>query len=320
MRISVVIAAYKGEKFIAEQLTSLAEQILPPDEVVICDDSPDELTENVIRQFSGKLNIRYFRNGQILGINGNFAKAISLADGDIIFLCDQDDFWHKDKISKMVQCLENAPGADGVFCDSAAVDEERKSLGFSLWQMRNFSRRMREDVEKGDVLKVFLKRVTLSAHNIAFRKRALKYILPLPELVPFYPDTWIGLRIALLSDWVKVDEQLTDYRIHGNNQSAPELAGIAGQMRLSRKARSKNSLGVTVELADALEKIPENFSLPLEKRIMLASFRKHYAVRSKYSANILLRSIQICREILSMRYWRYSNGWKSIAADLFISR
>ena len=320
MRISVVIAAYKGEKFIAEQLTSLAEQILPPDEVVICDDSPDELTENVIRQFSDKLNIRYFRNGQTLGINGNFAKAISLADGDIIFLCDQDDFWHKDKISKMVQCLENAPGADGVFCDSAAVDEERKSLGFSLWQMRNFSRRMRDDVEKGDVLKVFLKRVTLSAHNIAFRKRALKYILPLPELVPFYPDTWIGLRIALLSDWVKVDEQLTDYRIHGNNQSAPELAGIAGQMRLSRKARSKNSLGVTVELADVLEKIPENFSLPLEKQIMLASFRKHYALRSKYSANILLRSIQICREILSMRYWRYSNGWKSIAADLFIYR
>ncbi len=320
MRISVVIAAYKGEKFIAEQLTSLVEQILPPDEVVICDDSPDELTENVIRQFSDRLNIRYFRNGQTLGVNGNFAKAISLADGDIIFLCDQDDFWHKDKISKMVQRLENSPGADGVFCDSAAVDEERKSLGFSLWQMRNFSRRMRDDVEKGDVLKVFLKRVTLSAHNIAFRKRALKYILPLPELAPFYPDTWIGLRIALLSDWVKVDEQLTDYRIHGNNQSAPELAGIAGQMRLSRKARSQNSLGVTVELADVLEKIPENFSLPLEKQIMLASFRKHYAIRSNYSANILLRSIQIFREILSMRYCRYSNGWRSIAADLFLSR
>ena len=319
MQISVVIAAYKGEKYIGEQLTSLADQELIPDEVIICDDSPDDLTGNVVRQFCGRLNIRYFRNEKTLGVNGNFAKAIALANGEIIFLCDQDDFWHPDKISKMTGILEQNPHVDGVFCDSAAVDENLKPLGFSLWQMRNFTRKMQQDLEQGRALKVFLKRVTLSAHNIAFRKRALKYILPFPEeLSPFFPDSWIGLRIALLSDWVKSDEKLTGYRIHGSNHSAPELAGLIGQMKLSRLARSRNSIAATVKLADDLTRDLTEVVLPPEKTAMLAEFRKHYEIRSNYPANFILRSIQIFREFLSMRYCRYSNGWKSVAADLFL--
>ncbi|MBQ6972612.1 MAG: glycosyltransferase, partial [Synergistaceae bacterium] len=37
-RISVVMAAYNGAEFIREQLDSIREQTLPPDEVIIADD------------------------------------------------------------------------------------------------------------------------------------------------------------------------------------------------------------------------------------------------------------------------------------------
>ena len=76
MKISVAIAAYKGEKFIGEQIASLLEQTLLPDEIVITDDSPDELTEKAVKKFSDP-RIRYFRNDKQLGVNRNFERAIS---------------------------------------------------------------------------------------------------------------------------------------------------------------------------------------------------------------------------------------------------
>ena len=52
MTISVAIAAYRGEKFIGEELQSISDQQIVPDEVVICDDSPDDLTEESLKKFS----------------------------------------------------------------------------------------------------------------------------------------------------------------------------------------------------------------------------------------------------------------------------
>ena len=105
MTISVVIAAFCGEEFIGEQIRSLLGQSLPPDEIIITDGSPDERMMEVVAEFLPDPRIRCFRNEKQLGVNGNFEKALSLATGEIIFFCDQDDVWKSDKIAKMVAAL-----------------------------------------------------------------------------------------------------------------------------------------------------------------------------------------------------------------------
>ena len=74
MKISVVMAVYCGEKFIAGQLTSLFAQTLPPSEIVICDDSPDDRTYKCIRAFEEKYPgvIRYVKNPVARGVSANF--------------------------------------------------------------------------------------------------------------------------------------------------------------------------------------------------------------------------------------------------------
>lgn len=316
MKISVALAAYKGEKFIGEQIASLLEQTLLLDEIVITDDSPDELTEKAVKKFSDP-RIRYFRNDKQLGVNRNFERAISLCSGEIIFLCDQDDVWKKDKIEKMVNALEKDPDADGVFCNSTVVNSELKPLGFDLWQMRGFSEKMQRRFLAGKQLDVFLKRVTCSTHNIALRRRILEKALPFSELGPFYSDTWFGLLIAAVSKWVLTDKELTLYRVHGDNLSAPELAGFTAQMQLSRNARKKNSIAATAVLADELLfRLPEN--TPENIRGKLTGFARHYTIRNGYSRHFFIRIFQVAAEIFSCRYSCYSNGWKSIAADLFL--
>ena len=319
MNISVIIAAYRGEKFIAEQISSLLAQTLPPDEIIITDDSPDDLTEKAVQPFLADPRVRYYHNEKQLGVNGNFEKALSLAGGEIIFFCDQDDFWKPEKIAVMVAALGNSPEADGVFCNSSAVGSSLEPLGYSLWQMRGFTESMQKKFHSGRQLEVFLKRVCCSTHNIAIRQRVRDKVLPFPYLDPFYADTLLGLILAAENRWVTVAQELTCYRVHDTNLSSPGLAGLGGQAALSRKARQKNSLSRTVELADALiERLPEN--IPAAVRDKFAAFRKHYFIRSGYSGNFLLRGWQILREIFSLRYRRYSNGWKSVAADLFLFR
>ena len=44
-KISVVIASYNGEEFLTEQLDSIRNQTLPPDELIICDDSQNRLVK-----------------------------------------------------------------------------------------------------------------------------------------------------------------------------------------------------------------------------------------------------------------------------------
>ena len=146
MKISVAIAAYCGEKYIGEQLASIAAQSRVPDEVVIGDDSPDDRMEKVIREFSGMLNIRYFRNEFPLGAAANFNRVLSEVAGDVVFLCDQDDLWYPAKVAEMSRVLAGG-GLKGVFCDSTVTDAEAHPLGFSHFDSRGYSG-LRKDPEE----------------------------------------------------------------------------------------------------------------------------------------------------------------------------
>jgi len=51
-RISVAICTYNGERFLAAQLESIAQQTRLPDELVVCDDGSTDQTLSIIRSFA----------------------------------------------------------------------------------------------------------------------------------------------------------------------------------------------------------------------------------------------------------------------------
>lgn len=105
-RTSVVIATYNGENFITEQLNSIFNQTLLPDEVIISDDLSTDNTVEIVKQFIKvndlKAQWKIIRNQENLGWRRNFINLIQVASGDIIFTCDQDDIWKPKKIEMMV--------------------------------------------------------------------------------------------------------------------------------------------------------------------------------------------------------------------------
>lgn len=101
--VSVVISVYNGQKFIFEQLSSILNQSVQPDEVLIIDDCSCDESITICQQFIEKnelKNWKIIQNSSNLGWIKSFQNGALLAKGDYIFFCDQDDIWKTNKIEK----------------------------------------------------------------------------------------------------------------------------------------------------------------------------------------------------------------------------
>ncbi len=107
--ISIAMATYNGERFIREQLDSIARQSLLPMELVITDDNSTDRTMDIVDEFSrsAPFPVRAVRNPTRLGYAENFLKAASLCAGDIIAFCDQDDIWFENKLGLCSACFSD---------------------------------------------------------------------------------------------------------------------------------------------------------------------------------------------------------------------
>lgn len=77
--ISIALCTYNGEKYIGEQLQSIMQQTLQPDEIVICDDQSKDRTidviKNTLKYWNG--NWRLIQNSKNLGYKKIFKRLLA---------------------------------------------------------------------------------------------------------------------------------------------------------------------------------------------------------------------------------------------------
>ena len=66
---SVALCVYNGERFLSQQLESLAAQTVLPDELVICDDASSDGSMRIVENFAknAPFVVRIFKNPKNLG-------------------------------------------------------------------------------------------------------------------------------------------------------------------------------------------------------------------------------------------------------------
>lgn len=116
--ISVCMAVYNGEKYLAEQVSSILSQLGSNDELVISDNGSTDASLSILQTFhDSRIKIfkatpldsaekKYGEFAIIMKIKANFINALTHASGDLIFLADQDDIWLPEKVSRMAAALE----------------------------------------------------------------------------------------------------------------------------------------------------------------------------------------------------------------------
>jgi len=112
--VSVVVCTYNGAAYVEQQFASLLAQSRLPDQIVIADDASSDGTPEAIERFAvhcrgqGVEVVLRLRAANV-GFVANFADALTLAADDLIFLCDQDDRWHEEKLARMTATLVEEP-------------------------------------------------------------------------------------------------------------------------------------------------------------------------------------------------------------------
>lgn len=105
-KVSVVMCAYNGEKYIREQIDSILTQTYPIYELIIQDDGSTDSTIEIIKEYQNvDKRVKLFCNDISLGFNNNFSMAFSKASGDYIASSDQDDIWRSDKIEVLLNSI-----------------------------------------------------------------------------------------------------------------------------------------------------------------------------------------------------------------------
>ena len=204
--ISVVLAAYKGEKYIAEQVCSILSQLGDNDELIVSDDYPQGETRSALNGIiENDSRVRYI-HGRSQGLIKNFEHAINNAKGDFIFLSDQDDVWLEGKVEAVMNEFEK--GADVVMHDALITDGDLNPTGERAFVLNSAG--------KG-ILKNILKN-SYQGSCMAFRKEMKEYILPFPDKIPMH-DQWIGLRGEKYGNVHLIDHPYILYRRHSENVS-----------------------------------------------------------------------------------------------------
>lgn len=325
-RVSIVLAACNGARFLEAQLQSLKAQTRPPFELIIADDLSTDGTLDVARRSTSDcaFAVEIHRNPQRLGFRDNFLQAALRARGDFVAFCDQDDVWRPDKLARCAALID----------DDVSLIVHRASLidaaGLHIGQLRQgIERTQVRPPLSYDPWDTFL------GFSMVFRRGLLDlagvdqrfgdFIVPGERIAH---DRWIMFLGQLVGCTVEIAADLVQYRQHDGNL----FGGLRPPRRASATVPERNACYVeaTRGMLQTLDRLAPaaapRFRLFDEDRCraflgaalaQLEARGRVYESRSRLAA-----AGRICRAIRRGEYLKVHDGglrWKSIARDIGVA-
>lgn len=205
--VSVAIAAFNGERFIAETIRSVLGQTYRPLETIVCDDGSTDGTRDILRAFEPDVRVLEKSNE---GVSAARNDAVRIARGDYLAFVDQDDIWEPDLIERQVRRLSASPGLGLVYADSWIIDETGEIRG----QRRNYLR-----YRSGNVFQDLLRGNFIPIETMVMPRRVFDAAGGFDPSLHYLEDFDLCLKIAHRHPVDFDPEPLARYRIHGRNLS-----------------------------------------------------------------------------------------------------
>lgn len=220
--VSIVLATYNGEKYLAKQLESLFHQTYMNIEIIAVDDCSSDKTVEILNEHAKRhRNMKVVVNEVNLGFIKNFEKGCTLSSGEYISLSDQDDYWDLNKVKKMVEAIGEH---SIVYCNSTVCDEDLNSKGIKISDLVNF-----KSWNNCLQLAVFCR---IYAHAMLFKRSLFNIAYPFLEVIP--PDWWLPYLSTFHGGMNYLPERLVLYRQHAEN-----VSGVIGTKRKKRDKMSR---------------------------------------------------------------------------------
>jgi glycosyltransferase involved in cell wall biosynthesis len=226
MRVSCIVTAYNYGRYVAGAIESVLAQTYDGEiEIVVVDDGSTDDTPQVVEPYLDR--VRYLRkeNG---GLNSAYAAGLAAATGDVLAFLDADDEWPADRIARQVAILAERPEVGLVYGDLEVIGPDGEHVHPSYLRMHRIRPR------RGNILGTLIHDNVVTGGSAVVRASLLDRILPIPEWAAF-PDWWVALRAAEVSDAEFVPASVYRYRLHGSNMGF----GVDPRVRLTGPVKDR---------------------------------------------------------------------------------
>jgi glycosyltransferase involved in cell wall biosynthesis len=264
--IAILLCTYNGERFLKEQLDSIANQTHENWSLYVSDDGSTDNTLQIVENFKSKLapgRVTLFQ-GPKQGFAKNF---MSLAkcnyiEADFFAFSDQDDIWFEDKLERSVKYLSNSSSSQpALYCSrTRLVNMTGEVIGLSPL----FS--------NAPSFRNALVQSLAGANTMLVNRDARNLLSQTPDDAKIPAHDWLAyLLVSGAGGYVVFDKTPSlDYRQHDNNLIGSNSGVTARISRLIKmfSGRFKNWNTQNIYILETMQN-----SLSTENRLYFENFR-----------------------------------------------
>jgi glycosyltransferase involved in cell wall biosynthesis len=207
MKVSVLIDNYNYDEFLEECIKSVLNQTYQNFEIIIVDDGSKDNSKEIIEKYANKNDIIkpvFKQNG---GQASAFNEGFKYCTGEVICLLDSDDKFKPQKIEKVVEAYKK--GYEYIINDYELIGDTSYDFGpycpyggFNQFLVYYHS--------------IFTGSTT---SNVSISKKLGEMIFPIKNEKFFRvrADDVVVFGASLMSEMYFIEDELTEYRIHGTN-------------------------------------------------------------------------------------------------------
>ncbi len=213
VKVAILLCTCHGQRYLAEQIRSIAAQTYTHWEIWASDDHSRDKTKAILDAYkeewpAGRLSVLV---GPCRGFASNFLSLTCnpAVDADYCAYSDQDDIWEADKLERAIAWLDTVPeSAPALYCSrTRLIDADNRSIGFSplFTKQPHFANALVENIAGGN--------------TIVFNRAARALLRKVgTEITVVSHDWWAYMVISGCGGRVHYDSHATvRYRQHGDN-------------------------------------------------------------------------------------------------------
>lgn len=248
---SVVVPVHNAGQYLQTTLDALATQTRPPDEIIVVDDGSSDGGAAVVESIvvPTETTLRLVTHDSALGEAAARNHGASLAQGDWIGFCDNDDVWHPSRIARIEEAIgRHNVGAVGTGAMGFALQKDKSHLMnqsraamVDAWVAQDDPQSLAQLVEVGSGRERVLGWEDFRTDGCVvtttlFVKRDLHFLAGGFTPVLRTANDWaFHAAIATLAPVLLLDEPLVFYRIRAgstSSESGHPMSMLAGALAL----------------------------------------------------------------------------------------
>lgn len=228
-KISIITTTHKHEKFIAQTIESILAQKHTDRELLIGDDSPDNMTREIIQsyvaKYPDKIKTRHHHPNKGIIDNMNFLLEKVASKSEYIAFLEWDDMYTSDNLEKKIRIFEKYSEVQAVmscpeFIDAYSNRKKVLSVFTPEWYRKTWIRNLSKVQMIENIVPPVRSFWCAMIRKKIYIQNKIKIYNPSPNEKTFIPyDYLFWIQILSNENIYFLKEKVWQYRIHGNNLS-----------------------------------------------------------------------------------------------------